>query len=178
MAKLNPGKVFENAFKSSIPSYCFVHRLKDSAQAYNKSEVTSFSWDNPCDFFIFNPIDRTFFAIECKSTKSTSMSVEFEGENKNNKKMIKRHQVKELSKMSKYDHVVAGLLLNFRDEFKSEERTYFMFISDFNKMMSETNKKSCNEKDILQYGGIVIHGVKKRVNYRWDIDGFFKSINK
>lgn len=174
----NPGKVFENAFKSSIPSYCLVHRLKDSAQAYNKSGVTSFSWDNPCDFFIYNTIDRIFFAIECKSTKGTSMSVELEGENKNNKKMIKRHQIKELSKMSKYDHVVAGLILNFRDEFKSEERTYFMFISDFNKMMSEINKKSCNEKDILQYGGIIIEGIKKRINYKWDIDGFLKSINK
>ena len=150
MAK-NKGKIFEDSFKASIPSHCVVHRLKDSAQAYNNSGVTQFTWQNPCDFFIFDSIARTFFAIECKSTKQTSMTVEIEEKDKNSGKMIKLHQIKALTKMSKYDYVVAGLLMNFRDEFKSEERTYFMRISDFNKMMLEINKKSCNEKDILDY---------------------------
>ena len=174
----NPGKLFEDAIKKSIPDYCLLIRLPDPPHSFEQRSDTRFAVKNPCDYICFDSINRVLYALELKTTKGTSMSVEFEGQKDGSSKMIKRHQVKALTKMSKFEHVVSGLILNFRDEFKSEERTYFMFISDFNNMMSEINKKSCNEKDIVQYGGIVIEGVKKRVNYLWDIDGFLKLINK
>lgn len=174
----NPGKIFEDAIKKSVPDYCLLIRLPDPPHSFEKRSDTRFAVKNPCDYICYDSINRVLYTLELKSTKGTSMSVEFEGEKSNCNKMIKRHQVNALTRMSKYNHVVSGLLLNFRDEFKSEERTYFMFISDFNRMMSEINKKSCNEKDILQYGGVIIRGIKKRINYRWDIDGFFKSINR
>ena len=34
----NSGKVFEDDFRKSVPDYCFLHRLKDTAQSYNKSK--------------------------------------------------------------------------------------------------------------------------------------------
>ena len=58
MAKLNSGKQFEKDFSQSIPSYCYVHRLRDSAQSYNQSKQTSFTWDNECDFFIWDFYNR------------------------------------------------------------------------------------------------------------------------
>ena len=36
----NAGKQFEDNFKKSIPKYCMIHRLKDTAQSYNNSKET------------------------------------------------------------------------------------------------------------------------------------------
>ncbi len=49
----NPGKRFEQDFYNSIDrGRCFIHRLKDTAQSYNNSGGTKFTWNNPCDFFL------------------------------------------------------------------------------------------------------------------------------
>lgn len=169
----NIGKQFEKDFSSSIPSYCYIHRLKDSAQSYNKSKQTSFAWDNECDFFVWDGKHRLFYAIECKSTKYKSMSVQLD-ENDNSNKMIKYHQINSLTKISKYDGTKAGFFLNFRDEKNNTERTYFMNVIDFNKMMQTINKVSFNEMDILLNHGIKIDGKRKRVYFGWDLDTFFK----
>lgn len=175
MAK-NVGKQFESDFMSSVPSYCYIHRLKDSAQSYNKSSNTRFTWDNECDFFIWDSNKRIFYAIECKSTKYKSMSVQLDKEDKSNK-MIKCHQIESLTKISKFDGTIAGFFLNFRDEQSETERTYFINIIDFNKMMKEINKASLNEIDVILHNGVKIYGEKKRVHYKWDLDSFLKSKN-
>lgn len=174
---MNSGKQFESDFSSSIPSYCFIHRLKDSAQSYNNSEKTRFTWDNPCDFFIFDSISRIFYAIECKSTKYKSFSVQID-ENDKSSKMIKYHQIQSLIKISEYNGAIAGLLLNFRDEKNNMERTYFINIIDFNRMMKEINKVSFNEMDVILYNAVKINGVKKRIHYNWNFDEFFKNMNR
>ena len=140
----NSGKQFEKDFASSIPSYCYVHRLRDSAQSYNSSKDTKFAWDNECDFFIWDSNMHIFYAIECKSTKYKSMSVQLDKEDKSSK-MIKLHQIESLTKISKYDGAVAGFCLNFRDEKNDTERLYFLDIIDFNKMMNDIGKASFNE---------------------------------
>lgn len=175
MAK-NAGKQFEDDFSSSIPSYCYVHRLKDSAQSYNNSKNTRFAWDNECDFFIWDSDKRIFYAIECKSTKYKSMSVQLNKEDNSNK-MVKYHQIESLTKISKFNGAIAGLFLNFRDEENGTERTYFINITDFNKMMKSINKASFNEMDIILNNCIKISGEKKRVHFRWYLDDFFKSQN-
>lgn len=171
------GKQFEKDFSSSIPSYCYVHRLKDSAQSYNNSKSTKFAWDNECDFFIWDSNKHIFYAIECKSTKYKSMSVQLDKEDKSSK-MIKYHQVESLTKISNFDGAKAGFFLNFRDEKNNTERLYFIDITDFNKMMKVINKVSFNEIDIILNHGIKISGEKKRVHFRWDLDGFLQSQSK
>lgn len=168
---MNVGKQFEKDFRDSIPSYCYAHRLRDSAQSYDNSENTSFSWDNECDFFIWDSNQHLFYAIECKTTKGKSMSVQMNKDDKS-KKMIKYNQIESLTKISKFDGAIAGFFLNFRDEKNNMERTYFLSITDFNRMMKEINKVSFNELDIVLYHGVKISGVKKRVHYRWNIDEF------
>ena len=172
---MNSGKQFEKDFSSSVPSYCYIHRLKDTAQSYNNSKSTSFTWNNSCDFYIWDGESHLFYAIECKSTKYKSMAVQLYEDDKSSK-MIKFHQIKSLTKMSEYD-IIAGFLFNFRDEKNNVERTYFQSITDFNKMMKEINKSSCNEMDLLLYNAIKISGERKRVHYKWNLDEFFKYMN-
>ena len=169
----NAGKAFEDDFKKSIPDYCFCHRLKDSSQSFIESNFSKFSWDNPCDFFVWNGNLRLFFAIECKSAKTKSISVQMNKEDKSSK-MIKYHQIKSLTQISNYEGAIAGFFVNFRDEINNMERTYFIDITNFNKMMKEINKVSFNEIDLILSGGIKINGVKKRTRYTWDIHDFFE----
>lgn len=172
----NSGKVFESDFKSSIPSYCLVHRLKDTAQSYNKSKETSFTWDNPCDFFLYDSETHLFYAIECKSTKYKSMNFQVDANDKSNK-MIKKHQIDSLADFAEYNGVVSGFFLNFRDEKNNCERCYFQSITDFKNMISIINKKSFNELDLLTDGNVIkINGQKKRIHYKWDIDSFLKNM--
>lgn len=170
----NAGKQFEKDFSSSIPSYCYVHRLRDSAQSYNTSKNTKFTWDNECDFFIWDSKHRMFYAVECKSTKYKSMSVQLDKDDKTSK-MVKYHQIESLTKISKYDGAISGFLLNFRDEKNDTERTYFMDIANFNNMMKKLNKVSFNEIDIILNHGVKILGKRKRVHFTWGLDEFFES---
>ncbi len=173
-SKINFGKQFEKDFSDSLPSYCYVHRLRDSAQSYNNSNKTKFTWDNECDFFIWDSQHHIFYAVECKSTKYKSMSVQLDKEDKSSK-MIKYHQIESLTKISKFDGAKAGFFLNFRDEKNNTERLYFMHIMDFNKMMKKIDKVSFNEIDILLNNGVKISGEKKRIHFKWNLDDFFAS---
>lgn len=174
----NKGKVFEEDFKKSVPSYCFCHRLKDSAMAYNNSKQTKFTWDNPCDFFVFNSTSHLFYAIELKSTKYKSMTyaTSKEEDEGKNKKMIKYHQLESLRKLAEYDGIYAGLLLNFRDEESGYERTYYISIERFDAMCKRINKGSFNEIDLIQNFALKVNGQKKRVHYRWDIGDMLSDI--
>ena len=174
---MSSGKQFEKDFASSLPSYCYVHRLRDSAQSYNNSNSTKFAWNNECDFFIWDSNTHIFYAIECKSTKYKSMSIQLNREDKSSK-MIKLHQIESLTKISEYDGAIAGFCLNFRDEKNDTERLYFINIIDFNKMMKDIGKASFNEIDIVLHNGVKISGNKKRIRFNWDIDEFFKSQSK
>lgn len=164
----NMGKIFEQDFKNSVPDYCYLHRLKDTAQSYNNNRRTKFTWQNPCDFFLFSSKSHLFFAIECKSTKYKSMAVQFS--NDEPEKMIKFHQLKSLKELSQYDGIHAGFLLNFRDEEKKIQRTYYIGIENFVKMMKVINKKSFNEMDLLLNGAIKVDGKLKRTRYIWNIN--------
>lgn len=172
----NSGKRFEEDFSKSVPSYCFIHRLKDSAQSYNNSRNTRFTWDNPCDFFLYDSISHLLYPIECKTTKYKSMSVQLCKDDESSK-MIKFHQINSLNKMSEYDGIVAGFFFNFR-HFEGEENyletTYFQKIEDFQNMMKNINKKSFNELDLLTNNATKISGSKKRTRYSWNIDEFLK----
>ena len=86
---MNVGKQYEKDIFNSIPDYCMKHRLRDSAQSFTTHSDTRFSWDNECDFFVFDDKRRLLYAIECKSTKYKSMSWESEQEYEQNKAIKK-----------------------------------------------------------------------------------------
>lgn len=175
----NPGKRFEEDFAKSVPQHCFIHRLKDSAQSYNSSANTAFSWGNQCDFFVLDTRSHLLYAIECKTTKYKSMSVQLDKDDSASS-MVKHHQINALTKMSGYDGLVPGFLFNFR-HFEGEksafESLYWQGIEDFNLMMAKIEKKSFNEIDLLMNNAVKVFGNKKRTRYRWNIEELFESMN-
>lgn len=172
---MNSGKVFENDFASSLPSYCFKHRLRDSAQSFLKQGNMRFAWNNECDFLIFDTLRCKLFAVELKSTKYKSMSIQTD-ENDTENKMIKYHQIKSLTEFMKYDNVIPCFVLNFRDEQSNSQRTYYIHIKDFNQCVGGNGKKSINEIDIINNSGIKIDGILKRTHYLWQIDDLLNKI--
>ena len=89
--------------------------------------------------------------------------------------MVHKHQILGLLEMSKYDHVQAGFVCNFRDEDNNTERTYYQSVQNFLKMTDDINKKSFNEMDLILNGAIKIKGTKYKVNHYWDVDSFMKG---
>ncbi len=171
----NVGKKFEFQFKKSVPEYCYLHRLKDSSQSFINSGLSDFSWENPCDFFLFDTQRFIFWGLELKSTKGRSISFHIDKYDKKNK-MLKWHQIQGLTEISKFNGTVAGILSNFRDEINQMERTYFQRIEDFHTMKKQINKTSYNEMDLILNNAIKVKGAKLRVNYVWDIDSLLKQI--
>jgi penicillin-binding protein-related factor A (putative recombinase) len=169
---MNEGKIFEADWKKSVPdeTNCVYERLPDPPQAFTQSAATRFSNNNPYDNILFR--DGTYYALELKSTKGTSISLPDNEDDK--KKMIKPHQIKGLTRISKTKGTVAGFIFNFRESKLGDNRTYFMHILDFNKFLEEKEptKKSINEKDIMSYGYILIENNLKRVHYTYDVDKF------
>ena len=175
----NVGKVFENDFKQSVPQeYCLLHRLPDPPQSFKRSKDTKFSHKNPCDFHMFDSLNRIFYCFELKSTKSNFISFEDISVDEPKQKMIHKHQILGLQKYGQYDYTVAGFICNFRDEKRNEERTYFLHIDNFMQLYRTIGKWSFNELDLLTYGGMRIKGNKKRVHYKWDINEFLERWKK
>lgn len=173
MAKKNVGKIFEEDFAKSTPESWFCHRLKDTAQSYNNSDKTKFSWENPFDYFLFN--GNILYCLELKSTCQKYMGFQ-ENEDDESSKMIKWHQIKSLTEASEYKNIVAGFILNFRLS-DDEQITYFLDVRDFNKMKNSINKKSFTIMDAVLYGAKKIDGFKKRTRWHWYVKEFFESYN-
>ena len=169
---MNKGKVFENDFKTSVPNYCFIQRLWDQPQSFVQSADTRFSNKNMCDYIIFDTVYQKLYLVELKTTKFKSMA--FEDINVDNpaNRMIHKHQILGLNKHADLDGVVPCFILNFRNEDTKDQRTYFIHIKDFMKMIKSLNKKSFDEMDLILNGAIKIHGLRKRTRYAWDINEF------
>ena len=172
MAK-NAGKIFEDSIKQSIPNHVLLIRLNDSPQAFKQSKLTRFTPKNPFDYVCFDTKSKTLFCLELKSTSNKYMSFEDINIDEEQNKMIHKHQINGLLKVSAYSNVVAGFLLNFRLD--DGELTYFMEINKFQKMCESINKKSFNIIDAVLYGAEKINGFKKITRWYWDLDNFFES---
>lgn len=178
MAK-NVGKNFESIIKKDCPNYAKVTRIPDPPQSFTQRSDTSFSVKNPYDYEIFDSLHRIEYCLELKSTSQKYLSYHTCEQDEKDKKNanIQWHQIDGLTKASKYNNVVAGFLCNFRLD-NGEQLLYFLHIKDFNRFRNDANKKSINIMDIVLYGGIKINGIKKRVNYKWDLDEFLNSQSK
>ena len=174
----NVGKKFENNFKDSIPEDVMYHRLHDAPQSWAQDKGTRFSWQNPCDAFLFT--DGMLLALELKTTKDKFYTFEKEKDTNKTAK-IHYHQIEGLKEFAKYNKCVPGFVLNFRvneDTDKYNEVTYFIHINNFVKMINELNKKSFTILDLLKYSPIKIESIKKRTNFKYGIDSFLNVIRE
>ena len=161
---MNEGKKFEKQFRNSLLKEGFmVVRLPDPPQSFDylesKNNHLRFSNKNPYDLLVFN--GENLYCLELKSVKGTSIS--FQNADDKSSKNIKYHQIKELTEASNYKKVIAGLVLNFR----KKNKTYFLDIKNFNKFNENTDKKSINENDVINYNGILIPQKLLRSNYHY-----------
>lgn len=177
MATSNVGKRFESDFKKSVEQHHLLIRLNDPPQSFGGG-TAKFSIPNPCDYLLMDTKHRILVCFELKTTKYKSISYEDVNSDEKQNRMIHKHQISGLTNFSKYNYVEAGFLFNFRDEKNNCERTYFQRVEDFNDMVKKIEKHSCNELDILTYGGVKLNGDKKRVRYTWDIESLLDEIAK
>ena len=169
----SPGKTFEADFKKSVPSYMYVQRINDMPLAYLRSDIIKFAPKRPYDFFVFDTYRGKLYCAELKSTKYKSMSFDdIDGEESENR-MIKKHQLMFLKRLTKFENVIPCLILNFRDDARDVQRTYYITINRFLDMTEEIKKQSFNEIDLLMHGATVIPGASKRTHWTWDLDALF-----
>lgn len=166
----NVGKIFENDFIKSVPEYAWHMRIPDAAQSFAPNPSLRFSKKNSFDFIVWNPNTLTLYTLELKTTKGKSISFE---RNKSESKSIHYHQIDGLTKVDKYSGVVSGFII----EFRILEKTVFIPISEFNRLISTIDKSSINYDDLskndIKY--IEIHQTLLKTHYRYDIQTFFES---
>lgn len=170
---INIGKRFEEDIKKCIPDYVMTLRLKDSAQSYNHGTVSSFTTKNPYDFLMWDSKKRILYTLELKTVKGKSISFERIKEDHGE---IHYHQIKGLEYASKFDGIIAGFIIQFREI----ESTLFINIDDFLLLMDSIEKKSFNINDLgkynIKYTKIEQH--IKRTRYSYDMDTFFSGGNR
>ncbi len=162
--KRNPGKIFEEDFKRSVPKDTYYLRLHDPANSFNyNNKKRGFSLKSPFDCIV---CDKGYmWCFELKSTKSTSFT--FDGKTP----YIKKRQIMELLKAQNAG-AKAFLVLNFR---KTEE-TYLISPDKFLQFVEHTNKKSINKND-AKHIGILLGCSKKRVHFYYDIKNILKILS-
>lgn len=166
----NIGKRFEADLKKSVPAYALLYRLPDSAQAFGGNNNLRFSRKNPFDFLLWDSNSHILFAIEAKTVAGKSISFERE---KSGSGVIHYHQICGLNKWNKYDGIICGFIIEFREL----EKTIFLEIQQFNKLVSVIKKKSFTLSD-LDDNEISYHVVsqrKVRTRYTYDVDSFLSK---
>ena len=165
----NIGKIFESQIKKSVPDYALLYRLPDSAQSFGGGNLR-FSNRNPFDFLLWDSIKHKLYAMEMKTVSGKSISFE---RNKQEKGEIHFHQINGLNDWNKFDGITCGFVI----EFRQLEKTIFLEISEFNKLISVITKKSFNFNDLTEndISYIVIKQEKSRTRYIYDIDTFLRD---
>jgi len=153
----NEGKRFEQDFKASIPDWCWVYRLRDSAGTWQGGENTRFTPSNICDFMVLAR-DRLFL-LELKSHKGASIPFS----------CIRENQLNDLSEIL-YPNIRPRFIFNFRDR----EKTYMISARKIKKFIQETDRKSI-PIDWCQENGIEVEGVKKKVRFRYNLESLFRG---
>lgn len=170
MSKRNDGKIFEDSFIKSVPSYCWHKRLNDNASSWSGGVNTRFTSTNECDFLLFDCKTRTLSALELKTTKGslTYWRKDFEEDGKKNTYQIKKNQILGLQKWDSF-FINCGFIFNFREK---DNRTFFVYIDEFLKYTSTLSKKSINIEDVLKMNPIEIESKLLKVNYRYNLEKF------
>ena len=172
---MNKGKVFEKDIKDSAKAQnIWILRLNDTSLSWVKEKTARFTPHNVCDFLVYQK--PFLFAWECKSTTYKSITVQQEEEGQG---MIKLQQIQDLTNLSLFDGVYSGLILNYRnDENLLDNHTYYLPIKNFNNFLCEIGKHSINQKDCIEYGGILLKQEKKRTHYLYDLNKLIEDITR
>ena len=169
---LSPGKQFEKSFEiSANKDKIFFYRIKDNVSAFNPKcmecphSKIKFTVKNECDSFMY---EKILLPIEFKSTKSKSISL--------SDKIIRPQQIEKLTEWLKYEGVVPGFILNFRE---NNNQTYFLHIQDFNNYVGNPNRKNKSSIPIsyCKEFGIEIKNNILRTNYRYNVRNFIDQIH-
>ena len=173
----NEGKKFEEDVKNSaINQNIWIIRLNDSSLSWQHEKTSRFTVENPADFLVYQK--PNLLAVECKSTKYKSMSIQRSLE-EDKSKMIKFHQINSLVNFSRTDGIYAGLLLNFRDEeIMANSITYWLPIEDFSNFLVEMDKGSINKLDCVQHGAIIVEQKLKRTRFAYNIQKLIDDIRQ
>lgn len=168
----NIGKNFELDFKRSTPPYALIHRLSDSAQAFGGNNNLRFSIKNPFDYLMWDSKRRILYALELKTVAGKSISFE---RSKDEKGEIHFHQIKGLNKWNKFNATICGFII----EFRKIEKTFFLSIDDFNKLINLISKKSFSNDDLICHDikHTVITQRKKITRYTYDVDSFLENMS-
>lgn len=163
----NIGKVFEEQIKKSVPEYALLYRLPDAAQAFGGGSSLRFSYKNPFDFLLWDSLSHTLYALEMKTVNGKSISFERTKEDYGD---IHFHQINGLSNWNKYDGIICGFIIEFREL----EKTIFLDISDFNMLVTIIQKKSFCYNDLHKYNikHTEIQQTKARSRYTYNINNF------
>lgn len=172
---VNVGKQFELNFKKSVPEYVLLYRLPDSAQSFGTNSNLRFSRKNPFDYLMWDSHNHVLYALELKTVKGISISFEKDTENKDGKKNsreIHLHQIKGLNEWNKYDGIICGFVI----EFRQITTTIFLEIESFNQLIKQITKTSFNYNNVVQSGlpYTIIPQKKKRTQYRYEIEKMLK----
>ena len=166
---MNVGKKFELNFKKSTPDYVLLYRLPDSAQSFLNNSKLRFSRKSPFDYLMWDSQRHILYALELKTVKGISISFE---RDKEEKREIHYHQIKGLNEWNKYDGIICGFVI----EFRQIATTIFLEIESFNQLIKQITKTSFNYNDVVQSGlpYKIIPQKKKRTQYRYEIEKMLK----
>lgn len=180
MPNNNLGKKFEKNFKEAAKKEgIFFYRIPDSTQSFGGGN-SSFTHDSLADAFAF--YNRILFALELKSTKYKSITIERENTKENSHKMIKKNQIKNLIECQSYNDIEGCFIFNFRTQEGDEildEHTYIININNFSNFLEQTDKMSISEKEVIEFGGVEIESVKKKKWFTYKIqDGLYNYLEQ
>ena len=146
-----------------------VYRPPDAAQSFDMSSKLRFSQHSPCDFMHFD--SELFYTLELKTFEGSCSFERCKGD----KGIIHYYQIESLKKFYNCKNVCSGLILDFR----KTDNTYFLSINEWDNLINSISKKSFNENDLLEYTNpILIDKKKLKVNYKYNIDKFFKDVKQ
>lgn len=165
----NKGKEFEEQWKLSVPDYALLYRIPDPAQAFGGGSALRFSRKPDFDFLLWDSKKHILYALELKTVGGKSISFEREKEDKGE---IHYNQIVGLNRWNRYDGIICGFVINFREITK----TIFLPIDGMNRIIDCIAKKSFNYDDLdsMRIPYISIDSKKLRTRYRYDIDGFLQ----
>lgn len=170
-------------FQTDIENSCkeqdvFFHNIKDVFLPPDVRRRVRLP-KNKYDSIIFHK--GYLFPLELKTTNKKSLSF--------SESVIKEHQIEGLIEASKYEDVIPGFLINFREQ--PENLTYFIPINRFTEykhiaenQMEHTYKCRKGKKlnrasipvDICQEIGIEVLSVQKRIHHRYFIIDLLDSV--
>jgi recombination protein U len=147
----NSGKRFEEDIKKSLPEWCWVYRLRDSAGTWQGGDNTRFTSSNICDFIVM--ARDLLLLLELKSHTGTNFPIS----------CIRKNQIEDMSKVS-HKKIKPYFLINFKDI----QSTYAVEASSLKDFIENTSRKSIPIKWCIEHG-TEIPSEKKRVRYRYDL---------